>query len=89
MLKGSSPSETRQKLGPFINPEILSSNGRRIGIDTAKDCGLNVEEVPLKDERWQTLWELYVRVDWCVDNRSSKVVETVDHHFMANKVAVS
>ena len=88
MLKDKSEQEIRGCIKPFIDPEVTSAHGRRIGIVTAGGCGLSIGTIALDSTLWATLWELYVRTDYLVSTsmRFSKVVETKDHHFHAGAV---
>lgn len=87
MMKGQSVAAIKKKIMPFTDPTITSSHGRRIGKDRVGQCAIAVENIPLDSELWQLLWELYVRTDWYVTYRMSKVVETRQHSFGARMVA--
>lgn len=86
MMKGKSELEIRRCIKSFIDPEVTSSHGRRIGTETASKCGLQVGKIELDTNLWKNLWELYVRTDYLVTAKCSKVAETKDHSFHAPAV---
>lgn len=86
MMKGQTMAAIRKKIKPFTDPTVMSSHGRMIGKDIAKQCGLNIDTISIHDQSWQYLWELYVRIDWCVTYKHSKIVETKDHSFVARAI---
>lgn len=83
MMQGMSAPDIRAKIETFTDPTQTSSHGRMIGLEAAKNCGLNVEEIAFNSEEWSLLWELYVRADYYVTGKASKLIETKDHHFEA------
>lgn len=86
MMQGMSEAEVRDRIKPFIDPSITSSHGRRISLETARDSGLRTEEISLREKRWNLLWELFIRADYYVTIKASKVVETKEHHFETPRV---
>lgn len=86
MLAGQTDDEIRQKIKVFTDPNLTSSHGRRIGIDKALECGLSVEEIPLRSPLWELLWEFYVRADNYTSTDASKLVESKEHHFHSSAV---
>lgn len=83
MMKSKTDSQIRMKIKPFLDPEVTSSHGRRIGMEVAEQCGLQVGNINLGSSLWRTLWELYVRLDFFVSTKASKCVESKDHTFYA------
>lgn len=86
MMKGTSEDDIKQKLKPFTDPTVTSSHGRPIQMQAALDCGLTVEDIPLRSELWPVVWELYVRLSWVLDRGQTcaKIVETKEHSFAAS-----
>ena len=87
MLKAIPSDEIERKIEVFLDPERTSSHGRPINIEAAVRSGLNVEEIKLTDEIWPLVWELYIRADWCMADRCSKLVETRDHSFRTPRIS--
>ena len=81
MLNGHDEDSLRGKIKPFLDPEVTRSHGRMINLDAVQNCGLAIQEIPLQSEVWSLLWELYIRADWYVTNRCSKLVQTTKHQF--------
>ena len=82
-LKGKSPKAIRKKIGPFLNPKYTKSHGRPIYHDVATKCGLDVELLPVRGSKWRTVWELYVRLGYAVNNgRGSKIIESQEDHYI-------
>lgn len=76
MLNGQSEKRIRQAIDFFLRQERTSSHGRMINLEGVRQCRLRVEEIDLRSEVWETVWELYVRYDWAVSNVATKVIES-------------
>jgi len=83
MLSKLTEKEIQKKIKIFTDAAMTSSHGRRIGIDAARSCGLIVDEIPLDSTKWELLWNLYCRTDWCMKNHTLKMMETYNHPFAA------
>ena len=83
MLKSDTEVEIRKRIKIFTDATQTSSHGRRIGIDDARGCGLTIEEIPLDSRKWELIWELYCRTNWCLGNHLSTIVETQKYSFCA------
>jgi len=75
-MKGKSPEEIRKAINVFLSQEMTRSHGRMIGFDEARTCGLQIKEIDLQSDVWNTLWELYVRSNWTVTRRCGKIIES-------------
>jgi hypothetical protein len=77
MLSAKTEIEIKDAIKPFTDPEATMSHGRALNHKQVKDCGLNVELMPVNDELWKTVWSLYVRSKFVVDGTTTaKLVET-------------
>lgn len=81
MMQGEATADIRTKIQTFTDPTQTSSHGRMIGLEAAKSCGLNVEEIMFDSDEWSLLWELYVRAEYYVSSKASKLIETKNHSF--------
>ena len=75
-------AQIKQKIKPLLDPKHTKVHGRPIYYDTAKKCGLNIRLFDLKSEAWQTVWNLYVRLDYFVSSKATKVIESVEDSFI-------
>lgn len=82
MMAGKTEEEIKVAIKPFTNPELTMSHGRGINFDKAKECGLNIELIPLDSELWQVVWGLYERSKYVVNN-TNKIVETGEEGYHA------
>ena len=76
MMKGKADDTIKKNIGLFLSQEQTRAHGRMIGVDEAKACGLNINLIDLHSPLWETLWELYTRSSWVVNNRCAKIVES-------------
>lgn len=83
MMKGSSKDGIREKIKIFLTPEQTKTHGRPIYKDEASKCGLNIETINIKDELWELIYELYVRINNYVKTKVSKCIESENHSFIA------
>jgi len=81
MFSGKSRRQILRRIRPFIEPSETKSHGRAILIEQAKQCGLNVQEVPIHEELWEQIMELHVRADQYVSRDASKLIESAEHQF--------
>jgi ClpP class serine protease len=83
MMKSLSKEQIREKIKIFLTPEQTKTHGRPIYKDEASGCGLNIEAINIRDELWETIYELYVRINNFVKSQASKCVESENHSFIA------
>lgn len=83
MMRNLSEEEIKQKIEIFLTPRQTKAHGRPIYASEVSSCGLNVEVWDNKEERWRTIYELYIRIDHLVSTSAAKCVETKDHAFVA------
>ncbi len=59
----------KKRIKPFCDPsQFTKTHGRPIYYEEAKKAGLNVELINVHSERWEILWELYLRTDRLVNS---------------------
>lgn len=88
MMKGASATAIAKKVGIFLTPDSTKTHGRPIYSDQAKECGLAVEEMMIKSELWEIVYELYIRTNYYVsegaDNTGvGKCIESARGSFVA------
>lgn len=85
MLRNMSEVEIKRKIGIFLIPEKRAKvHGRPIYAEEASKCDLNVEIREVKDNIWNLLYELYIRLDNFVSiNRNSKIIECYNQSYRA------
>ena len=76
MMNGKTADEIRQKIAPFLKQKEKGEHGRMIGLDEAKACGIEIQEIALGAEPWRWIWELYVRSSWVVETGIVAVIES-------------
>jgi len=76
--------EIEKKIRLFLVPEKVKNHGRPISHAEAAEAGLNIELVDSQTEKWDRIYELYIRLDRFVSsNNTSKCIETKCHSFVA------
>lgn len=76
MMSRRSEAFIEEAISAFLVQEESMSHGRMIGMAEAKQCGLRVKEIPLRSQLWNWIWELYIRADYVVSARCSKILES-------------
>lgn len=76
MMSNLAESTIKRKIKDFLIHKRTASHGRMITINEAKSCGLNVEEIELRSDLWNWVWELFIKADWVVSVRSKKILES-------------
>jgi hypothetical protein len=76
MMLGVSEEGISDKIKPFLLQEQTRSHGRMITMKEGKECGLKIKEIPLRSKLWNNLRELFIRADWVVSRRSTKILES-------------
>ena len=72
----------RKKIEIFLTPEKSKSHGRAIYAEEAKECGLNIETIDLRDKTWSKIYELYYRINNLLNSTlTSKLIESKDSEF--------
>jgi hypothetical protein len=72
-MVGKSDNEIQEKIKIFLHQEHTSAHGRSIGIEQARECGLNVGELALDSPVWKTVWALYRRSSHKTDGTDGQV----------------
>ena len=83
MMKCLSKEQIREKIEIFLTPEQTKTHGRPIYKDEASRCGLKIEAINIRDELWEIIYELYVRMNNFVKSQVSKCIESEKHSFIA------
>ena len=76
-------ADIKKKIKPFLDPKHTKVHGRPIYYDTAKNCGLDIKLFDLKSEIWEIVWKLYVRLDYFVSTKATKVIESSEDSYIA------
>lgn len=82
MMSSFTKKDIAKKIRVFTDPSVTGHHGRGINLETARKCGLNIEEINAGSRLWQLAWELYVRTDHHVSRDASKVIETKEYNFI-------
>jgi hypothetical protein len=58
------------------------SHGRAVTIEDCNACGLNIDVIEPDTELWKTVWHLYMRSKYVVDQTAAvKLLDTCDTNF--------
>lgn len=76
MMAKYSEADIKKRIRAFLVQKQTRSHGRMITMAEAMKCGLNVSKIELRSELWNWIWELYVRADYVVSGRCSKIMES-------------
>lgn len=76
MMQKEAVARIEKKIGVFLSQRKTSSHGRMISCEESRACGLKVTPIDLHSPSWNVLWELYVRSDWAVSHRATKLIES-------------
>lgn len=76
MMPTLTDDQIKANIQVFLSQEKTSAHGRMIAYDEAQTCGLTPNEIQLNSDLWNIVWELYVRSNWMVSNRCSKLIES-------------
>jgi hypothetical protein len=83
MMRGRTEATIEERIERFLNPALTRSHGRPIFRDEAKECGLRIGEEDARSERWNTVYELYIRTNRIVSTRAAKCIESAQTSFIA------
>ncbi len=81
MMNELQESEIETLIKVFLDPDDTLSHGRPIFADEASKCKLKVESIASETEKWQDVYELYVRLSNYVSTYVSKCIENKNHMF--------
>lgn len=81
MMSSISENQVKKDIKPFLKPQETKVHGRPIFIEQAKRCKLNIEEIDIKSDIWQSVWDLFLRTDNIVNNRCAKIVESDEDEY--------
>lgn len=88
MMSKTSEREIKKKIRPFLDPTHSIYHGRPIHHVIAKQAGLTVECLDYQGDLWKSVWSLYIRLTYTVNNiESAKVMESVFTEFTAGAYA--
>ena len=85
MLSGASAKSIKDRVKIFLFPQHTKVHGRPIYHAEAESCGLAIELNETNSDRWNLVYELYVRTKDFVGRRVSKVLETEDQSFYTRR----
>lgn len=78
MMMKKSETKIKASIKPFLDPSHTISHGRPIYHDVCTRTGLTVEVLESSCDLWQSIWSLYIRLNYVVNNRSTaKVIESI------------
>lgn len=83
MLKGKDENYIREKIKIFLDPDFTRSHGRPIHWQLAKKCGIIIKHVRNNSSIWKKIWDIYIRTDYFVNHKASKVIESVADSYVA------
>ncbi len=83
MLSGKTEQEIKDAIQVFLLPQHTKAHGRPIYHKEAKDCGLDVETVDTCSDRWNMIYELYIRSNQLVMQSVAKAIETARGSYFA------
>lgn len=85
MMNGKGSKKITEKIDIFLTPSSTKTHGRPIYRDEAKKCGLDIEFLETKDQRWQLIYELYLRSYEYVNTVVSKCIENKDASYVVER----
>ena len=84
MMAKKKADAIKNKIKPFLDPDYTSSHGRGITADLAKQCDLKVVDIDPSSELWKSVWGLYLRSKFVVENTQvSTLIETKENSLIA------
>ena len=82
MLSDKTPSVIKQKINHFLTPELVKDHGRPVYLKDVKKTGFVIEEIDLSSPFWETIYELYVRLNNLVStNNIGKCIESKKYSY--------
>lgn len=76
MMSRLTKAAIKTKIKDFLIHKQTAAHGRMITMNEAKKCGLAIQEIELRSDLWDWVWELYIRADWPVSTGSLKILES-------------
>lgn len=76
MMSQFTRATIKKKIQDFLIHKQTASHGRMITTAEARNCGLKIEEIELRSDLWNWVWELYIRASWPVSTGTSKILES-------------
>lgn len=83
MMSGQKAEDIRSRIRQLLDPKYSKAHGRPIYPDVAEQCGLDVEVMTLQSDIWNTIWELYTRLNHLVSDTACKIVESREESYVA------
>ena len=84
MLANASDKAIRDRVKIFLLPVHKKVHGRPIYHAEAQSCGLAVEVSETNSDRWNLVYELYVRTKEFVGRKAAKIIEAEEQSFVAH-----
>ena len=88
MLSGASAKSIKDRVKIFLLPQHKKVHGRPIYHAEAEKCGLAVEVNDTDSDRWNLVYELYVRTRDFVGRKVAKLIETEEQSFYAHASSI-
>ncbi len=76
MMSKSTEKTIKGRIKDFLIHKQTASHRRMITMSEARKRGLNIEEIELRSDLWNLVWELYIRANWPVTAGLSKILES-------------
>ena len=76
MFRGVAKNRVKKKIQQFLNPKHTKDHGRPIFSETAKACGLVINEHEPKSTIWKSVWKLYIKLNYVVNHDTLKIIES-------------
>lgn len=84
MMSAEDAANIKKNIEIFLNPDAGTlAHGRPVFVAEAKRCGLKCDEIDVKSQFWQAIYELYVRTNVFVSNAACKAIESTGGAFHA------
>ena len=78
MMSKLTEKTIKGKITDFLIHKRTASHGRMITMKEAQKCGLNINEIKLRSDLWNLIWELFVRADWAVSSPMSPLSKVIE-----------
>ena len=74
--------QIKNKIKPLVDPNKTISHGRPLFHDAVSKCGLNVKVEKGNSALWNSVWNLYVRLNQLTNSSAAKVLESVEESYV-------
>jgi len=76
MMSNLTEKTIKGKIKDFLIHKQTASHRRMISMNEAQKRGLKIEEIELRSDLWDLVWELYIRANWPVTTGLAKILES-------------